>query len=109
MHKVCEIKDENDTEVWHGYFMDTGKFKWSALQVLDEAVNWHDLRLTVDYPEDFAFMERIFDELWDGQSVFSLSEIVGLCRSHSEIVAINEHVLQKVGVPIKLKGNAVNE
>jgi spore coat polysaccharide biosynthesis protein SpsF len=108
MEKVCEIKAEKDTEVWHGYFMETDQFKWDALHVTDKAVSWHDLRLTVDYPEDFALMERIFDELWDGESVFSLREIVALCRNHPEIVAINEHVLQKVGVPIRLKSGAVN-
>jgi spore coat polysaccharide biosynthesis protein SpsF len=108
MQKVCDMKDEKDTEVWHGYFMDTGRFKWDALQVTDKAVNWHNLRLTVDYPEDFALMERIFDELWDGKSVFPLSDIVELCRNNSEIVAINEHVLQKSGIPIKLKGKVVH-
>jgi len=105
MEKVCRIKDKDDTEVWHGYFMDTGEFKWDALKVTDSTVSWGDLRLTVDYPEDFALMERIFDELWDGSRVFSLREIISLCRNNPEIVAINEHVLQKIGVPIRLKNS----
>jgi spore coat polysaccharide biosynthesis protein SpsF len=104
LKKACLIKDEKDTEVWHGYFMDTDQFKWDALKVKDESVNWHNLRLTVDYPEDLSLVERIFDELWDHKTVFPLSDIVGLCRKHPEIVAINEHVLQKAGIPIKLKG-----
>jgi len=84
--------------------MDTDQFKWDALKVQDESVNWHNLRLTVDYPEDFSLVERIFEELWDHKTVFPLSDIVSLCRKHPEIVAINEHVLQKAGIPIKLKG-----
>jgi spore coat polysaccharide biosynthesis protein SpsF len=104
LKKACLIKDEKDTEVWHGYFMDTDQFKWDALKVQDESVNWHNLRLTVDYPEDFSLVERIFEELWDHKTVFPLSDIVSLCRKHPEIVAINEHVLQKAGIPIKLKG-----
>ena len=106
LKKACLIKDEKDTEVWHGYFMDTDQFKWDALKVQDESVNWHNLRLTVDYPEDFSLVERIFEELWDHKTVFPLSDIVSLCRKHPEIVAINEHVLQKAGIPIKLKGSA---
>jgi len=104
LKKACLIKDEKDTEVWHGYFMDTDQFKWDALKVQDESVNWHNLRLTVDYPEDFSLVERIFEELWDHKTVFPLSDIVSLCRKYPEIVAINEHVLQKAGIPIKLKG-----
>ena len=103
MKKACKIKDETDTEVWHGYFMDTDKFKWDALMVQDDSVKWSNLRLTVDYPEDFSLMERIFKELWDYRNVFSLKDIVALCRKNPEIVKINENVLQKVGKPIKIK------
>ena len=106
MKKACKIKDETDTEVWHGYFMETDKFKWDALMVQDDSVKWSNLRLTVDYPEDFALMERIFKELWDYRNVFPLRDIVDLCRKNPEIVKINENVLQKVGKPIKIKGKS---
>ena len=103
LRKACELKNETDTEVWHGYFMDTGRFKWSSLKVIDKNVLWSDLRLTVDLPEDFEMVTKIFDELYDGITVFSLSEIVKICREKPEIPAINKNVLQKIGVPIKLK------
>lgn len=105
LKKACELKAESDTEVWHGYFMDTGRFKWSALEVTDEAVCWPDLRLTVDTPEDFEMVTRVFDELYDSQTVFPLRNIVDLCRRKPEIPAINETVIQKAGIPIKLKQN----
>ncbi len=103
LRKACELKNETDTEVWHGYFMDTGKFKWDVLRVTDEEVLWPDLRLTVDVAEDFEMITKIFDELYDGKNVFPLKEIIKICREKPEIPAINNHVLQKVGVPIKLK------
>lgn len=103
LQKACELKNETDTEVWHGYFMDTGKFKWNSLKVTDKEMLWPDLRLTVDLPEDFEMVTNIFDELYDGLNVFSLRDIIKICRKKPEIPAINNHVLQKIGLPIKLK------
>ena len=103
LKKACELKNETDTEVWHGYFMDTGNFKWSSLRVTDENVLWPDLRLTVDVPEDFEMVAKIFDKLYDGTNVFPLSEIVKLCRTNPEIPEINKFIMQKIGLPIKLK------
>jgi spore coat polysaccharide biosynthesis protein SpsF len=103
LRKACEIKSEKDTEVWHGYFMDTGQFKWGALEVTDQAVLWPNLRLTVDTPEDFEMVSRVFDELYTPGEVFPLADIVDLCRRKPELPAINGEVVQKAGIPIKLK------
>lgn len=105
LEKACSIKDEVDTEVWHGYFMDTGHFRWGKLFVDDPAVKWPDLRVTVDTPEDLAMVTRVFDELYDGRTVFSLEEIVKLCREKPEIPGINSDIIQKAGIPIKVKND----
>ena len=107
MKKACSIKDEVDTEVWHGYFMDTKLFKWTKLVVKDDSVLWPDLRLTVDTPEDFILITKIFDALYDKQ-VFKLKDIVSLCREHPELPAINNKVLQKAGKVIKIKDDLKN-
>lgn len=109
MERACEIKDEVDTEVWHGYFMDTGQFKWGKLMVEDPKVYWPDLRLTVDTPEDFQLVTRIFDELYDGENVFPLCDIVSLCIRKPELPKINSEIKQKPGLPIKVKSGKVNE
>lgn len=103
MDRVCKIKDEVDTEVWHGYFMDTGQFKWGKLMVEDPKVYWPDLRLTVDTPEDFQLVTRIFDELYDGNTVFPLCDIVSLCQRNPELIKINSKIKQKPALPIKVK------
>ena len=103
MKWACQIKAESDTEVWHGYFMDTGHFNWGALQVEDPSLRWPELRLTVDTPEDFEMVSRIFDELYKPGKVFPLREILNLCRLKPEIPKINETIVQKEGLPIRLK------
>ena len=83
--------------------METKFFKWGKLIVDDPNVLWPDLRLTVDTPEDFKLITKIFDELYDGKSVFPLEDIVALCRKKPELPKINSIIKQKVAIPIKVK------
>jgi len=100
--RACEIKAAKDTEVWGGYFIETGAFRWGVMHVTDPAVRWPELRLTVDTPQDFELITRIFDHLYQLGHVFPLENIVSLCRSHPELTQINAHIAQKAGKPIKL-------
>jgi spore coat polysaccharide biosynthesis protein SpsF len=103
MVKACEIKNETDTEVWGGYFIETGLFKCGIFRVTDPEIRRPDLRLTVDNPEDFELVSRIFDALYKPEEPFSLQEIVRLCNENPELEAINAHIKQKPGKPIRVK------
>jgi spore coat polysaccharide biosynthesis protein SpsF len=103
MVRACEIKQKVDTEVWGGYFTETDKFSWGVLHVDDPSVRWPELRLTVDTPEDFELITRIFDALYQPGEVFSLREIVELCRQRPDLVAINADVQQKPAPAIEIK------
>jgi len=103
MVDACEIKNEKDTEVWAGYFKESGKFSWGVMQVDDPDVRWPELRLTVDTPEDFELVSRIFDELYVPGKIFSLKNIITLCRRRPDFVMINKHIQQKEEKPITLK------
>jgi len=71
--------------------------------VTDLEVRRPNLRLTVDTPEDFELVTRIFDALYVEGQVFSLKEIVRLCDTHPELARINAHVKQKTPKPIRVK------
>ncbi len=103
MLRACQLKAETDTEVWGGYFSQTGQFKTGTLHVTDPAVRRPDLRLTVDEPEDFELVTRIFDQLYKDGKVFPLTEIVALLDNRPDLRAINAHVKQKSAKPIRLK------
>lgn len=107
MEKACAIKDMTDTEVWGGYFTQTGLFSCGTLRITDPAICRPELRLTVDEIDDFRLIERIFDEMGRESGDFTLQEIVELCDLHPEIAGINAHVRQKPGLPIRLKGTAL--
>jgi spore coat polysaccharide biosynthesis protein SpsF len=46
-------------------------------------------RLTLDYPEDYAVIRAIFDELWSPRHVFSLAEILALLDARPALAARN--------------------
>lgn len=102
MVRACEMKAETDTEVWGDYFTETGQFSWGVMQVNDPSVCWPELRLTVDTPQDFELVTRIFDELYEPGNVFPLTAIIDLCRRRPELMAVNAGVKQKPGRIIRI-------
>jgi len=47
-------------------------------------------RFTIDYPEDYFFISRVYDELYDYKPDFSLNDILELLIQKPEIMKINE-------------------
>ncbi len=93
IEKICEIKDDSETEGSGRYFTQTGLFRVETLSVEDPALRRPDVRMTLDYPEDFAFFEEVFRRLYVPGRVFGLKEILALLEEHPEIREIN-HPLQ---------------
>jgi len=51
-------------------------------------------RFTVDYPEDYQLLSRVFEELWTPQDpVFPLSRVLRLLEAHPEVRALNAKYL----------------
>lgn len=105
VERACEIKNEVNTEVWGGYFTQTDIFNCNTLSVSDSSVRWPELRLTVDTQKDFDLINKIFDFLYKKGKVFTLQEVVALCRENPKLVNINSHIIQAEPIPIKLKDN----
>lgn len=49
------------------------------------------LRWTVDYPEDYAFVTRVFEALYPCNLAFTAKDIYRLLAEHPEIAALNAH------------------
>jgi spore coat polysaccharide biosynthesis protein SpsF (cytidylyltransferase family) len=61
--RVMEMKRETDTGAWGKYFTDTGLFTWGEVNLFERHRHLKDFRLTVDYPEDFTFLARLYTDL----------------------------------------------
>jgi spore coat polysaccharide biosynthesis protein SpsF len=56
---------------------------------LKDRVDRSNLRWTVDFPEDFAFVSRVFEELYPDDPGFGAEDVHRLLLAHPEIAALN--------------------
>ena len=90
LKKVYELKEGMDTETgWKSYFTESGLFKVEYLKA-DEDLNRPEIRMSLDYPEDFEFFKAIYEKLYVPGRVFTLREILSLLKAHPEIVQLNQ-------------------
>jgi spore coat polysaccharide biosynthesis protein SpsF len=54
-----------------------------------------DLRLTVDTPEDFALVSRVYEELYPAKPDFDLADVLELLARRPELADLNRGVQQK--------------
>jgi spore coat polysaccharide biosynthesis protein SpsF len=85
------VTQQNDTGFIY-YFTRTGLCKVARVMPLGPDHVHMQARLTLDYPEDLAFFEALFLELYKGKTVFGIEEIVALLRRRPELVEINSNV-----------------
>ena len=58
-------------------------------------VNNSDIRITLDTPQDYALLCLIYDELYEKNNFFQLSDIIDLFNEKPWIKNINDNVIQK--------------
>jgi len=63
VNRVVRIKSETDTSAWGKYFTDTGLFRCGDVNLFEDAPHQKEFRLTIDYPEDLAFVSRLYRDL----------------------------------------------
>lgn len=90
MRRVCEIKKSGATEVWGRYFTDTGLFKVVDIDVPPEYIR-PNYRLTLDYPEDFEFLQKVFEHFGENTHKTPMSDIIRYLDENPDVVEINEH------------------
>jgi len=95
LRKICTIKDDDDTQGQERYFTKTGLFRVKNIQVDDSDLHQPDMRMTLDYQEDYEFFKEVFNHLYTEGSFFSLKEIIRLLKNHPEIARINEKMQEK--------------
>lgn len=54
-----------------------------------------DYRLTLDTPEDYDLIKKIYEKLYDGKHDFYLDDIIDFLEKNPELKAINENIIQK--------------
>ena len=86
--EIVQNKIEQDSEVWLKYFQSNNNLNINAVEIGDE---YHHsvLKTSIDYPEDYEFMKRIFSELYESNHYFSILDIIKLVDKKPELLNIN--------------------
>jgi spore coat polysaccharide biosynthesis protein SpsF len=62
-----------------------GNVAWETGWDLSASHRW-----TIDYPEDYAFLSRVYDQLWSSSgAAFSIRDILALLHAQPQIAALN--------------------
>lgn len=89
LEKVCEIKASDDTEMMWVYFTQTGLFKIEELAGDLSPYVRDNVRITLDYQEDFDFFVRVFDSLYDLYPSMPLIKVLEYLDANPNVAAIN--------------------
>ncbi len=90
LKKICELKTETDTECWLNYFKSSGKFRIHEIP-MENQYKHAALKTSLDYPEDYEFMKKVFNVLYESNKYFSLLDIINLVNNCPDILAINSN------------------
>jgi spore coat polysaccharide biosynthesis protein SpsF len=90
LRTICSLKKEEDTEGQERFFTKTGLFKVHTIEIHDPNVINHEVRMTLDYPEDYEFFKTVYSYLYKEKKQFSLQDIIILLKEHPEIIEINK-------------------
>jgi spore coat polysaccharide biosynthesis protein SpsF len=95
LEKVCQIKNTSDTEMMWVYFTDTGLFNVEELSNVPVIFKRPNIRMTLDYEDDFKFFKKITEGLGDKKPDFDLRDIVAFLDSNPDIIKINQHLQER--------------
>ena len=88
LEKVCKTKKETDTEIWMKYFTSHKKLKIHIFKVNSDKKHKF-LKTSLDYYEDYKFIQKIFEELYRPNKVFANKDIINLVKKNPYISKIN--------------------
>lgn len=90
LRKVCEIKNDTNTEVWGKYFTETGLFHVINLATPKKYIR-KDFRLTLDYEEDYKFFKKLFSHFGTDTYKKNISDFIEYLDNNPKVVEINKH------------------
>jgi spore coat polysaccharide biosynthesis protein SpsF len=65
------------------------------IHIFKNPENYSNIRITLDTMQDYEFIKGIYEDLYKGNHIFYLKEIVSLLNQKPELLELNENVTQK--------------
>lgn len=95
LEKICANRDEEDTEIWGHYFTQNDSYNSVLLTEPDSKLARPDVRMTLDYPEDYEFFQAVLSGLAIEGEDAGFVEIMNYLNKHPEIIEINRDTHEK--------------
>lgn len=94
---IKKLYEQYDEPIEHIslYFLSSRKFYTVTIKVSNSLLNidyLNDIRLTLDYEDDFELFKRIYDELYDVEEHISLRSIINLFDENRDLLKINSYI-----------------
>ena len=105
LNKACSIKDSDDTEMMWVYFTKTNICKIEKLKNVPDIYKRQDIRMTLDYQEDFDFFSKVINH-FDGID-YTTRDVVEYLNENEEVRKINFFLEEKWRENQKNKTNLV--
>lgn len=86
--RVCALKSESNTEGQGRFFLDPTVVRHEIVEAPSE-LHHAEARMTLDYPEDLEFFERLIEVLEPEGSRAPMARIVEVLHTRPDLVAIN--------------------
>ena len=91
LSKVCSLKENTNTETgWGSFFTETGLFKVETVEEDDPELRHPEIRMTMDYQEDYDFVREVYKKL--GRTNFTLRDVIQVIKENPGIAEINRHL-----------------
>ncbi len=74
---------------------------------VEQAENQRVKRWTLDNPEDYEFIKMVYDELFDGQRLFGMREVLEMLEKNEGAESINRHLARNSGYQKSLRADVV--
>jgi len=90
---VCKIKSAIDTEFW-GYLIDRPEIFSIKRIVIEDKLNRPELRLTLDYEEDYELIRNIYSNI-PFNKVLNLCNVIDYLDKNPVIAKVNRNCVQR--------------
>ena len=90
LNQVCKMKDSDDTEMMSVYFTNTNLFSVEQLKNIPGVYKRPEIRMTLDYKEDYIFFKTIIENFSMNNKKLDLKNILYFLDSNPEVIKINQ-------------------
>lgn len=89
LERLSQVKT-GGTDGWERYFKESSLFHVELISPEAPMLHRPELRMTLDYPEDFQFFKAVIEELYSPPKIFSLQDVIRLIDNRPDIAELGQ-------------------